>query len=153
MKRGFAGLLICVLALCVTTITAFSTVEKNDMPVNIMAAGSGRPQDLAVIRYKGKTVNRATSRVEVSVEPNSMSRSNTAFSLEADEFVTISCTYSPKTSDVDLGLITPRNTFLYLSGADGHFYETIQVNESGLYYFAIRNNTDRAIEVPGYVYF
>ena len=46
MKRGFAGLLICVLALCVTTITAFSTVDKNDMPVNIMAAESGRPQDL-----------------------------------------------------------------------------------------------------------
>lgn len=112
-----------------------------------------RPQDLAVIRYKGKTVNRATSRVEVSVEPNSMSRSNTAFSLEADEFVTISCTYSPKTSDVDFGLITPRNTFLYLSGADGHFYETIQGSESGLYYFAIRNNTDRAIEGLGYVYF
>lgn len=58
-----------------------------------------------------------------------------------------------KTSDVDFGLITPRNTFLYLSGADGHFYETIQVSESGLYYFAIRNNTDRAIEVLGYVYF
>lgn len=82
MKRGFAGLLICVLALCITTITAFSTVDKNDMPVNIMAAESGRPQDLAVIRYKGKTVNRSTSRVEVSVEPNSMSRSILLFLLK-----------------------------------------------------------------------
>ncbi len=29
----------------------------------------------------------------------------------------------------------------------------LQVNESGRYYFAVRNNTSRTIEVLGYVYY
>ncbi len=97
--------------------------------------------------------SRATSRIECTVSPGAIGKANRPFQLEADEMVTINCTYSPRTADVDFGLITPQNSFRYLSGEDGSFKKTIQVNESGQYYFAVRNNTSRTIEVLGYVYY
>ena len=73
--------------------------------------------------------------------------------MEADELITINCTYSPRTADVDFGLITPRNTFIFVEGEDGDCNQTIQVSQTGNYYFAVRNNTSRTVEVLGYVYY
>ena len=33
-------------------------------------------------------------------------KADTAYSLEADEIVTINCTYSPRTANLDFGFIT-----------------------------------------------
>lgn len=96
---------------------------------------------------------RATNRVNTTIQPDSIVRVGTSLSMEADELVTINCTYSPRTADIDFGLITPQNTFRYLSGEDGSCRQTLRINETGNYYFAVRNNTSRTVEVLGYVYY
>lgn len=55
---------------------------------------------------------RATNRVNITAMPNKTATIGTSLSMEADETVTINCTYSPRTADVDFGLITPRGTFV-----------------------------------------
>ena len=99
------------------------------------------------------TATRATNRVNTDIQPDSIVRVGTPLSMEADELITINCTYSPRTADVDFGLITPRNTFIFVEGEDGDCNQTIQVSQTGNYYFAVRNNTSRAVEVLGYVYY
>lgn len=96
---------------------------------------------------------KATNRVDVTVRPNTITRIGTGLSLETDELVTINCTYSPRSADVDFGLITPQKTFRYLSGEDGLCRQTIQISQTGNYYFAVRNNSSGPVEVLGYVYY
>lgn len=99
------------------------------------------------------TMTRATSRIEWNISPNMIGKSDTAYSLEADELVTINCTYSPRTSDLDFGFMTPDDVFHFTSGNDGSIRTTIKINETGKYYFAVRNNTDKTVEILGYVYY
>ena len=96
---------------------------------------------------------RATNRVNITAMPNKTATIGTSLSMEADETVTINCTYSPRTADVDFGLITPRGTFVSVEGEDGNCNQTIQVSQTGDYYFAVRNNSSNDVEVLGYVYY
>ena len=98
-------------------------------------------------------VTRATSRIEWDVPADAVMRTDVSFRLEADETVTINCSYSPRTADLDFGLIGPDDTFHFVSGSGGSIRTTIQVSESGSYYFAVRNHTSREVEVMGYVYY
>lgn len=96
---------------------------------------------------------RATNRVNITAMPNKTATIGTSLSMEADETVTINYTYSPRTADVDFGLITPRGTFVFVEGEDGNCNQTIQVSQTGDYYFAVRNNSSDDVEVLGYVYY
>lgn len=96
---------------------------------------------------------RATNRVNITAMPNKTATIGTSLSMEADETVTINCTYSPRTADVDFGLITPRGTFVFVEGEDGNCNQTIQVSQTGDYYFTVRNNSSNDVEVLGYVYY
>lgn len=96
---------------------------------------------------------RATNRVNITAMPNKTATIGTSLSMEIDETVTINCTYSPRTADVDFGLITPRGTFVFVEGEDGSCNQTIQVSQTGDYYFAVRNNSSNDVEVLGYVYY
>ena len=96
---------------------------------------------------------RATNGVEATIQPNTIVKIETPLSMEAGELVTISCTYSPRMADVDFGLITPQKTFQYLPGEDGLCRQTIQISQTGNYYFAVRNNSSGPVEVLGYVYY
>lgn len=96
---------------------------------------------------------RATNRVNTDIPPDSIVRVGTPLSMEADELITINCTYSPRTADVDFGLLTPSNDFIFVRGEDGDCNQTIRLEESGNYYFAVRNNSSRTVEVLGYVYY
>lgn len=96
---------------------------------------------------------RATGGVEATIQPNTIVRIGTPLPMAAGELVTINCTYSPRTADVDFGLLTPQNTFRYLSGEDGSCRKTLRIDETGSYYFAVRNNTSATVEVLGYVYY
>ena len=111
-----------------------------------------------LIRYdlsesKGGSMTRATSRIEWDIPSGKIMKADTAYSLEADEVVTINCTYSPRTADLDFGFITPDNTFHFTSGSEGSIKTNIQIEDTGKYYFAVRNNTKNSVEVLGYVYY
>ena len=107
----------------------------------------------AVITPAAAAVSRATNKEDMTVPADSIVRTETPLSMEAGELVTISCTYSPRMADVDFGLITPQKTFRYISGEDGLCRQTIQISQTGNYYFAVRNNSSGPVEVLGYVYY
>lgn len=96
---------------------------------------------------------RATGGVEATIQPDTIIRIGTPLPMAAGEQVTINCTFSPRTADVDFGLLTPDNTFIYVEGKNGNCNQTIRINETGRYYFAVYNNSDVAVEVLGYVYY
>ena len=121
-------------------------VELNDLSFDMV------DPNLIISSTLGSTA-RATSRIEWDISPETIGKADTAYSLEADELVTINCTYSPQTADLDFGLITPDGTFRFTSGSNGSIQTIIRVNETGKYYFAVRNNTNRTVEVLGYVYY
>lgn len=98
-------------------------------------------------------MTRATSRIEWNISPNTIGKADTAYSLEADEVVTINCTYSPRTADLDFGFITPDDVFHFTSGSNGNINVNIEIQDTGKYYFAVRNNTSRTVEILGYVYY
>ena len=73
--------------------------------------------------------------------------------LGQNEVVTINCTYSPRESDLDIGLIAPNGRFYYIETSGGVFDESIKVDDAGYYYLAIRNNSDDSVNVKGFVYY
>lgn len=96
---------------------------------------------------------KATARVDVTVRPDSIVRIGAGLSLETGELVTVNCAYSPRIAEVDFGLVSANNEFGYFSGNDGICSETIRISKTGIYYFAIRNNSEEPVEVAGYVYY
>lgn len=107
----------------------------------------------AAITPAAAAASRATNKVDMTIPADSIVRTDTPLSMEAGELVTINCTYSPRTADVDFGLITPQKTFRYLPGEDGLCRQTIQISQTGNYYFAVRNNSSGQVEILGYVYY
>ena len=94
---------------------------------------------------------RATNSVNWSIDPGSAKQATTSFSLEAEETVTINCSYSPRSASVDFGLIAPDGRFYYVPGSNGSINKTLQVVQSGQYYLAIRNNSNNIVTVTGFV--
>lgn len=99
------------------------------------------------------SMTRATKRIEWNIPARKIMKANTAYPLEADEVVTINCTYSPRTADLDFGFITPDDVFHFTSGSNGNININIEIQDTGKYYFAVRNNTSKLVEVLGYVYY
>lgn len=172
MKKSIrTAVVICVLLAMFTGITASAISECNTplaIPLEKYDVQAVRPGNHVVelealaldvvnpnliINSRLGSVTRATSRIEWNISPETIGKADTAYSLETDALVTINCTYSPRTADLDFGLITPDGTFRFTNGRDGSIQATIRVNKTGSYYFAVRNNTNEAVEVLGYVYY
>lgn len=98
-------------------------------------------------------LSRATSRIEWNISAGAIMRADVVYPLEKGDLVTISCNYSPKSADVDFGLITQDGTFHFINGNNGNIQAAFQVDETGKYYFAVSNNSDSRVEVLGYVYY
>ena len=86
-----------------------------------------------------------------TIEADTAMQATTSFSLEADETVTINCSYSPRSASVDFGLIAPDGKFYYVSGSNGSINKTLRVTQRGQYYFAVNNNSDNTITVTGFI--
>lgn len=110
-----------------------------------VSAAAAQPQ------RAGDVVIMATDRFSTSISANKTVYVGDSLSLAAGEVVTIKATYSPFNASVDFGLIAPDGLFYGLSGSNGVFDEGIQVSQTGLYRFAIRNRSSVAIDVSGYV--
>lgn len=125
---------------------------SRDIEVNIDGLRNG-----TVISENVETLNsgegRAINKFNWNVQPGTTSKASTAFSLENGETVEINCTFSPQKADVDFGLIAPNGLFYHAAGNDGTFKLTIQVQETGEYHLAIRNNSDEIVQVMGFVYY
>lgn len=172
MKKTFvAVVLTCSLMVSSMGMVPAEAVESNELnsiPIEVEMAMGSEPENIvvdfetldaeviepAMISDKSSgSLTRATSRIEWDIPAGKIMKADTFYSLEADELVTINCTYSPRTADLDFGFMTSDDVFHFTSGSDGSIRTTIRINETGKYYFAVRNNTNRTVEVLGYVYY
>lgn len=163
MKRAVSAVgLVCVL---VVGCMGMPTAGAAGSDTNMVTADTGTEvisfeelsmetvSPMSMSRGQAGSMTRATSRIEWKIPSDTVMKADTAYSLEADEVVTINCTYSPRTADLDFGFITPDDTFHFTSGSNGSIKVNIQIEDTGKYYFAVRNNTDKTVEVLGYVYY
>lgn len=150
MKKFLSGILTFAI-LCFLTVSAFA--ESAQQPDDDSKNAVVQNVNFEDFMRNQLSVTRATSRIEWTLAPNSGGRTDTAYPMERDELVTINCTYSPRTADIDFGLLAPNGSFYSLKGEDGSFRKTIRIEESGSYYFAVRNNSNYAVEILGYVYY
>lgn len=104
-----------------------------------------------VILAEAESTTRATGPFDVEIAGNSIAKTDTAFSVEAGEAITIDASYSPKSASVDFGLIAPDGLFHYVNTKTGAIHKTIRVDEQGYYTFAIRNNSSDTVRVLGFV--
>lgn len=96
---------------------------------------------------------RAFSRVNSSIPPKTFLGGNKNFHLEAGEVVRINCSYSPESASIDFGLIAPDGAFYYVNVTDGSINKSIQVDETGDYTLAVRNNSSDTVSVVGFVHY
>lgn len=163
MKRTVSAVgLVCALVVGCVGMPPAGAVESG---ADIVTADTGREaisfgglsveavSPMSISRGQAGSMTRATSRIEWEIPSDTVMKADTAYSLEADEVVTINCTYSPRTADLDFGFITPDDTFHFTSGSNGSIKVNIQIEDTGKYYFAVRNNTSKTVEVLGYVYY
>lgn len=94
---------------------------------------------------------RATGSITWDIPAGAIGKGKTPFPLEVGESVTINCSYSPRSADVDFGLIAPNDRFYHIAGQNGSINQTINVDMRGEYYLAIRNNSNNIVSVYGFI--
>lgn len=72
-------------------------------------------------------------------------------SLQANDFVTFNCSYSPSSASMDFGVIAPNGRFYYVNVKEGSINQAIRISQAGSYSVAIRNNSSQAVRVVGFV--
>lgn len=97
------------------------------------------------------SISRASGRINCTIPAKTAQAIDALVYLDKGETVTYDCTYSPKSSSVDFGVIAPDGLFYSLSGANGSINKSIRVDEPGQYTLAIRNNENYAVAVSGTV--
>ena len=97
---------------------------------------------------------RASGSFTVKIEGGATARAGTAFPLSARETVQIDAIFSPRNTNLDVGLLAPDGNFYYLNiDGGGDIDETIRVEEMGNYTLQIRNNSEELVIVTGFVYY
>lgn len=97
------------------------------------------------------TVARATGKFDFEISAKSMRKASTSFPMDYGETVTITASYAPASASVDFGLIDSDGLFYPVEGSDGSINQTIRIDLSGTYTFAVRNNSNYKVKVSGFV--
>lgn len=71
--------------------------------------------------------------------------------MAAGDTISYNCTYTPKSASVDFGFIAPNGLFYSIKCTSGSVNESIEVNQTGQYTLAIRNNASYTVTVTGTV--
>ncbi len=134
MKRYLCLLLACILI--------FSCVSAPAAAV-----------DIADIEEQATeiTAQRATGKFDFEISAKSMRKASTSFPMEYGETVTITASYSPASASVDFGLIDSDGLFYPVPESNGSINQTIRIDLRGIYTFAVRNNSNYKVSVPGFV--
>lgn len=147
-KKHLSSFLACMMIVGCIILTGAATVDN---AVNL--------EDLACVQLDASTksywdsgpVSRAAGTVNTRISANSYITIDPSISLAENETVTFNCTYSPKTSSVDFGVIAPDGLFYGISGTNGSINQSLRVNQRGSYTLAIVNNSSYAVTVTGEV--
>lgn len=150
--RRITMVLLCFLLLGKVGIIGAEAAENKGMYSKIVQLDDVQ-KDTALNSADINGVLRATGSFDWTISPKKAMVGDTKFSLGQNETVTINCTFSPKDTDIDIGLVAPDGYFYYISAKGGNFQETIKVNDSGYYVLAIRNNSGNSVRAMGFVYY
>lgn len=137
MKR-----IICMILICMMLITSITS------PVYAAEADYYGPPRISI---DNNISPLATGSFNMTIPANTKAVANSSFRLAAGETVTIKASYSPFSASVDFGLIAPDGKFYYFNVTDGSIDKSIQVSDSGEYTLQIRNNSENAVQVMGFV--
>lgn len=128
-KRIICAVLTCMLLFGCSFIPAMATEGSNNS--NVMPRVSGR------LNYTFAA--DATTQV------------GQPFSAARGDIIKYNCTYTPKSASVDFGFIAPDGLFYSIKCTSGNINKTIELDVTGQYTLAIRNNENYAVTVTGTV--
>lgn len=133
-----------MLHLLLTAVVVMSCMVANVGAVELS-------ENLPVITEAELNVSRATDRFSITVQANVLAQASEAFSLDKGETVTISATYSPTDSAVNIGVIDKSGNYTYIEGSDGNLNGKIVVRKTGDYILVVENSSSTAITISGTV--
>lgn len=142
---------ITAAASCVILGTDNNISESKEEVINLSDMAYMTLDDGSNVIDDNLSYLRATTSVSWSVKANILKEANTTFPMEAGEYVTINCSYTPRWADVDFGLIAPDNRFYYLPGKEGSINRAIRIDERGEYRFGVYNKSDNTVSVSGFI--
>lgn len=97
------------------------------------------------------TERRATGEYNFEIPAHTLKEASSSFPLDYGETVTITASYSPSTASVDFGLIDEDDIFFPIRASNGTINQTIRIDLSGNYTFAVRNNSNYTVRVTGFI--
>ena len=151
MKRFVALFLACAIAMGALSLTA--TAETGHYEDNALQMEDMKREmiDVSKVEVLEESSIRATGSLNSDIPANTLAVSDITFSLEAGETVTINCSYSPASANMDFGVIAPDGYFYSLNVKGGSINQSIRVSQSGSYAVAVRNNSSYTVSVVGFV--
>ncbi len=151
MKRFVALFLACAIAMGALSLTA--TAETGHYEDNALQMEDMKREmiDVSKVEVLEESSIRATGSLNSDIPANTLAVSDIKFSLEVGETVTINCSYSPASANMDFGVIAPDGYFYSLNVKGGSINQSIRVSQSGSYAVAVRNNSSYTVSVVGFV--
>ena len=151
MKRFVALFLACAIAMGALSLTA--TAETGHYEDNALQMEDMKREmiDVSKVEVLEESSIRATGSLNSDIPANTLAVSDIKFSLEVGETVTINCSYSPASANMDFGVIAPDGYFYSFNVKGGSINQSIRVSQSGSYAVAVRNNSSYTVSVVGFV--
>lgn len=128
MKRFVALFLACAIAMGALSLTA--TAETGHYEDNALQMEDMKREmiDVSKVEVLEESSIRATGSLNSDIPANTLAVSDIKFSLEVGETVTINCSYSPASANMDFGVIAPDGYFYYRSTkSSGSKAKTVKV--------------------------
>lgn len=151
MKRGIILFMVCIAAMGWLGTTADaknlsgeSAIQMEDMRREMIDVSQAA-------RFEGSPQPRITYSISDQVAGQAVHISDDKISLAARQVITINCSYSPASANMDFGVIAPDGYFYFLNVEGGSINQSIRVNQSGSYAVAVRNNSSYTVNVVGFV--
>lgn len=150
IKKFFQLLLVCTFAVGSLSLPVAADTTDGNYVVR-MEDISCELMDVTKLEVLNENMTRATNSINSDIPANKTAVSDIKFPLEVGETVTINCSYSPASANMDFGVIAPDGYFYFLSAKEGSINRSIVVSQRGDYSLAIRNNSSHTVTVVGFV--
>ncbi len=129
----------------------FCILLAGAMSVSCFCMRAGATGEVDNYKDAAFVMQRASGRFNMDVSAKKIAKASSSFPMEAGETVKINAVYSPDTASVDFGLLDSKGVFHYVNVTSGNINQTIEIEESGNYTLAVRNNSEKTVKVSGFV--
>lgn len=118
----------------------------------ILVVGSvAIPVSAANTENDNTTILRISNRINQKISANSIIAIEDWFYLDVGDTVVFNCTYTPKNSNLDFGVVNSDGVFYSVNCSNGNINKSISIEIRDQYTLAIRNNESYAVTVTGTV--